>query len=114
MADTAPQPNTPPTEPVEQVSASATELFVTIRTSEEILFEGKAKSVSTSNPFGFFDILPKHKNFITNIEHKVTVYITASENKEFEVDSGILRIYNNNVDIFLGIHTIDIESLMLD
>lgn len=93
---------------------SKTEIFVTVRDTETIHFEGKAISLSTANPYGYFDILPRHKNFITNIEEKIIIHISPTEKKEIPVDSGILRVFNNNVEIFLGIHTIDIESIMVD
>jgi F0F1-type ATP synthase epsilon subunit len=92
---------------------SKTELTVTVRGAEGVVYEGKAELVSSSNPYGYFDILPRHKNFITNIEGKVIIK-NGAETKEFEVESGILKVDNNTVEIFLGIDTVDIEKQLKD
>jgi hypothetical protein len=112
----APQNEAPKTDSkeknVEKPELSKTEIFVTVRNAETVLFEGKAASITAMNAYGSFDILPRHKNFITNIESKITIHTSSTESKDIDVDSGILRIFDNTVDIFLGINTVDVATLI--
>lgn len=75
-------------------------LTVTIRTREKILFQGKATGVTSMNERGLFDVLSGHENFISVIKEKVTLH---DSNKEFSFTTGILRVEENNVSVYVGV-----------
>lgn len=77
-------------------------LYVEARTPEELFFKGEARSVSSINNTGPFDILPMHENFITIIKDKLLVLPVSEAKKEFPLDIGILKVYGNKVDVFIG------------
>lgn len=80
-------------------------VFVTIRNKERILFKDKAKAVSAFNDKGVFDILPEHENFISLIYEKVVIHTNMGKDEEFKMTNGILRVYKNNVYIYIGIES---------
>lgn len=70
---------------------------------KEISYQGKAKSISSKNQLGVFDVLPYHTNFITLIFDHLTI-ITPEERKiTYQFRRGVLEIRRNKVNIFLGI-----------
>lgn len=80
-------------------------LKVSVLKFEISLYEGEAYAVSSLNERGPFDVLPAHTNFITLVNKHIVIHETETEKKEFEVDSGIMKVINNTVTIFLGIGT---------
>lgn len=88
---------------------SRTEIKVVVRTADETVFDGAAISVSSLNDFGYFDVLPVHIDFITTIREKLTIQTIMGEIKEIPLDSGILRVYENNVDVFLGLKAVSLD-----
>lgn len=82
-------------------------ILVEIKNSEVILFSGDAKSLSSVNEKGPFDILPFHANFFSIIKEKITFVDDKNKTQEIKVaENGILRVMENKVIIFLGIQTI--------
>lgn len=79
------------------------QLAVTVLKFEVSLYEGTAIAISSINEKGPFDVLPTHANFITLVNKKLTIHETADKKREFEIDSGILKVINNKVTVFLGI-----------
>lgn len=77
-------------------------LTVHIKSLEETHFEGKALAISCTDEKGPFDVLPNHQNFIAIIQYNITVHM-ENEKKNFIIDSGILKVYENTVYVFLGI-----------
>ncbi len=82
-------------------------LSVKILNPNEILWEGKAYSISSKNASGPFDILPQHANFITLIKEKIPIIVrSASEGeKEFSFDSAVMQVHGNDVLIFTQIES---------
>jgi F0F1-type ATP synthase epsilon subunit len=78
-------------------------LFVTVQGREGRYFEGNAHSITSYNQKGKFDILPTHTNFITLIEKILQIRKRDGSLQEIPVDNGVLRVANNQVDIYLGI-----------
>lgn len=68
---------------------------------EEIKFEGYAKSVSSKNPEGKFDVLPEHENFVTLIIEGVVIVDEAGAKHEFKMARGLLEAEGNIVKIFV-------------
>jgi len=80
-----------------------TTISLSIRNRQGILFSGSVKAVSSYNDKGLFDILPKHENFISLIQQKIVIHKNDNQKQEIRIDNGLLRVYKNNVDIYVGI-----------
>lgn len=83
-------------------------LTITIHDADKIVFQGEADSISSINERGVFDILPFHSHFISIIKTSVTVNRKGQEKKEFAIDSGIMQVHDDTVDIFLGIDVVKV------
>lgn len=70
---------------------------------KEIHYSGKARSVTSFNRLGEFDILPGHSNFITLIFNSVSIITENGEKIGYQFKSGVLEVRKNVVNIFLGI-----------
>lgn len=79
-------------------------LTVTIRTREKILFQGKAKAVTSINERGLFDVLSEHENFISVVKEKVELH---TPDKTFSFTTGILRVEENQVRVYVGLTSED-------
>ena len=74
-----------------------------IMNTEKVLFEGKAKYVSSKNDTAKFDILPGHTNFISIIKEYVTLMTADDQKIDYKVDYGIIMCYENILKVYLGI-----------
>lgn len=70
--------------------------------TKEVFFEGKAKSVSSENQLGKFDILPEHENFISLIFNELVIITDKGERLSYKFKKGVLKVAQNRVKIFLG------------
>ncbi|MBI4079117.1 MAG: hypothetical protein HY429_02355 [Candidatus Levybacteria bacterium] len=80
-------------------------LIVNIKSPEEIFFQGEADAISSVNEAGNFDVLPLHTNFISLIQKTLVIYQQGQKLKEMQIEAGIIKVTNNNVNIFLGIES---------
>lgn len=80
----------------------AEELTVIARAPFEVYYEGPARSVSSRNRIGKFDILPGHADFFSMLEAGAVTIQTATDQVEIALDNGILTARNNKVMIFLN------------
>lgn len=80
-----------------------TPLKVLIMNSQSIMYDGEANSISSRNENGTFDILPFHINFISVIRDTITIFDTNGKKKEIPIDTGVIKVKENQVEIFLGI-----------
>lgn len=78
-------------------------LNISIRSRRKQYFEGSANSVTSYNERGEFDILPLHANLIGLIKNYVILNKGTAKEKKFVISTGIIRIENNGVEIFLDI-----------
>lgn len=78
------------------------ELFVSIVSADENVFDGKVYMLTSKNNDGEFDVLPLHTNFITLIEEKIILHKTSKEKKEIPITNGVLKVAENHVNIILG------------
>ncbi len=85
--------------------AAALEPHLTVRISKaaNIIWEGIAKSVSSKNSNGPFDILPYHTNFITFMEDSSVRVIADSIDHEFKFNQAVLYVQNNIVHVYTDI-----------
>ena len=74
-------------------------LSVKINSPQKIVWEGMAKSVSSTNSQGPFDILPQHANFVTIIENQPIKIVTEREKLEFKFH--LCFMYTHNDFVFL-------------
>lgn len=77
-------------------------LYVQVSSPEKTLFDGEAKSLSSFNDQGPFDILPQHENFISVIQQSLVVFDTSNKPQEFLLRNGVMRVSSNRVDVFIG------------
>lgn len=80
-------------------------LILAVRSREKTLFEGEVKAVTSYNDKGIFDILPYHTNFITLIKKSLIIHKIEGNSEELKVDSGVLKVSQNQVHVYLGILT---------
>ncbi|QQS44642.1 F0F1 ATP synthase subunit epsilon [Candidatus Roizmanbacteria bacterium] len=78
-------------------------LDVTIISPEEVLFEGKAQSVSCHNPKGSFDVLYEHTNFMSMIDKQITIIDPNGNTREFPIEQALIQVKNNEVTILVNI-----------
>ncbi len=78
-------------------------LAVSIKTRNKNLYEGAAESLTSANDAGEFDVLLEHVNFITLIKGKIVLDKGLKSEKTFEMDSGVLSVFRNKVDAYIGV-----------
>jgi F0F1-type ATP synthase epsilon subunit len=78
-------------------------LSVKINSPEKIIWEGKAKWVSSTNSSGNFDILPYHANFITYVENSPIKVKTEEKVESYTFSRAVIYNQNNNVSIYVNI-----------
>lgn len=78
-------------------------LQLLVKTRDETLFDGAVLSVTSVNKVGTFDILESHANFISLIQEKLVVREEGGGKKEFPVESGLVKISRDKIEIYLGI-----------
>jgi F0F1-type ATP synthase epsilon subunit len=77
---------------------------VRISKATEIIWEGKAYSLSAKNSEGTFDVLPMHANFITFLQNEpITIHTIEGEKKTFSFSSSVLNVHDNFVSVYTGI-----------
>lgn len=88
---------------VNETNKSITHLSVTVRDREGALFQGEVEAVSSFNEKGPFDVLPLHANFISLIRNSVMLKIPNFAPKEITLNSGVLKVKENKVEVYVGI-----------
>lgn len=79
-------------------------LHVILRDRDKVIINSDVQTISGVNEKGIFDILPLHSNFITLIEQHIILTRTDGTKEEVVVNNGILRVIENRVEIYLGVH----------
>lgn len=85
----------------EELKPPREKLLLYIRDPLSLIFKGIVDSVTTNNSKGAFDILGVHENFITIIKDKI-IYRNAEGVKELPITTGILKVEENIVHIFIN------------
>ena len=76
-------------------------LHVRIVSPQQVILDNYARSVSSKNSQGKFDILPQHANFITVIENQPIIISFPSKNPlTFKFPIAIIISTNNMVYIY--------------
>ena len=86
---------------------------LTIRDSQEIVFDGEVDRVSSYNEVGSFDVYPMHANFISILRKQIDLYSNHKKIKEIKIEQAIMKIKKDVMTIYLGIEalTLDEDSL---
>jgi F0F1-type ATP synthase epsilon subunit len=85
-------------------------LKVTIQTTEKIMFEGPAERLTSFNEMGKFDVYPMHANFISIIGQELVIYHDKQKVKEMQFEQAVLKVKQDQVDIFLGIEVLQLDK----
>lgn len=78
-------------------------LSVTVKGPSKQEFKGEAVSVTSLNKKGKFDVLPFHINFISLIKEYVIIIQKDKKKITFPLQSGIMKVYEDNVNILIGV-----------
>ena len=78
-------------------------ILLKIQTKEGVSFNDKVRAITSFNEKGIFDVLPQHENFISVIKDKIIIHTKDVKDKEMKIDNGVLKVYENEAHIFLGI-----------
>lgn len=74
-----------------------------IITPDEVVFEAKVKQLIAPGYFMDLAILPNHTPLYAQLKKgSIDVKLTTNESKSFPVESGIIRVKNNQVTIIIG------------
>jgi F0F1-type ATP synthase epsilon subunit len=82
---------------------------LTIRDTQNVIFEGEVDRISSFNEVGRFDIYPMHANFISIIRQEISLYQNKQLIKSLKIEQAVLKIKQDIANIFLGIETLLIE-----
>ena len=78
-------------------------LLVIVRDRNTLIFQGQVEAVSSFNDMGPFDVLPRHANLISLIKQAIILHLTDKTEKRIEVTSGVMKVRENNMEVYLGI-----------
>ncbi len=77
-------------------------LDVVVRSRKKTFFKGTTYSVTSLNDKGEFDILSQHANFISLVRKYIILNKTLPDEQKIAISSGVLRVKENNVQVFLN------------
>lgn len=69
----------------------------------KVYFEGKAHSVSAVNETGPFDVLPRHRNFLTMLLPCDLVVKTPYDTQTINIARGLMHVKADAVTVFLEV-----------
>lgn len=78
-------------------------LTVIVREKDKIVFNGSAKSITSTNEKGRFDILPLHTNFVSIIRETLELIKPDNSLHKIPIQRGILRIKENHIEVYIGL-----------
>ena len=81
----------------------APDLEIKVISPFEVIYNGKAQSISAKNKVGDFDILPDHANYITLLTKCEVVIQSEIDQRRYKLDKGVLKVENNKVVVFVNI-----------
>ena len=85
------------------MAATPQMLQVKIFSPYQLFYEGSAVSVSAKNKTGPFDVLFNHGNFFSLLLPGRIEVNTGFEKVPVEVDSGLIRVNDNQVVVFANV-----------
>lgn len=76
-------------------------LQIVIREPQETLFDGQAKSFSSVNETGAFDVLPSHAQFVATVGEYIKLVLPDGSEKSFDIEEGVLRVKGDVIEVYL-------------
>jgi len=83
---------------------------VTIRDTQNIIFDGEVDRISSFNEVGRFDVYPMHANFISILRQEINLFQNKQLVKNLKIEQAVLKVKQDIAHIFLGIETLFIEG----
>ncbi|OGM19316.1 hypothetical protein A2955_05070 [Candidatus Woesebacteria bacterium RIFCSPLOWO2_01_FULL_37_19] len=77
-----------------------------VRSREGVVYKGQVTSITSYNNKGMFDVLATHTNFISLIQKKLLIIDSENKKSEIEVNNALLRVKENNVEVYVGVEKI--------
>lgn len=84
-------------------------IFVKVRDTNKVLFEGEVDRITSYNEVGQFDIYPMHANFISILKKGLMLFKERQKLLDIKFDQAILKIKNDKVGIYVGIEELVVE-----
>jgi len=78
-------------------------VHVTVRSRQGLVFDGKVTAISSYNKIGLFDVLAKHANFVSMIKDRLILRKTDGKRLDISLETGVIMVQENNVQVFLGV-----------
>ncbi len=85
-------------------------LSLKVVSRDGIVFEGIIENLTSVNDKGKFDVLSHHANFISLIQDYLIIRTGEEEDQEIKIDSGVMKVVDNDVEVFLGVKERTIEQ----
>lgn len=83
---------------------STTKLTVKIYKAKEVVWEGYAVSVSSTNAQGPFDVLPMHQSFITLVQgHPIKIVTPQGTTVTHQFPVSVIHVTKNTVTVYADI-----------
>jgi len=76
---------------------------VLVQDRSGIQYQGDVKAITSHNPAGTFDVLPRHINFITVVRDKLVLHQANGSKMELNIDNGVMRVCEDKVEIYLEV-----------
>jgi F0F1-type ATP synthase epsilon subunit len=88
----------------DSIKKEAGAMHVKVYSPFHVYFDGEAVSISADNDTGSFDILGKHKNFLTLLRPgDVTVRTGRGDDEKIPITNGIMHVKADEVIVFLDV-----------
>jgi len=68
---------------------------------KQLVFSGYARSFSSSDEKGRYDILPGHENFVTVARGSAVIFDESGKRLEFTLGSAVVEVSENIVKVFV-------------
>ncbi len=78
---------------------------------EGVIFDEEVISITSYNDLGKFDVLGLHANFISLVNKGLTISDLKSKQKEIKFDNALLKVRENNVEVYVGIEGMSPSNL---
>lgn len=79
------------------------QLHVKVWSPFRVFYDAEASSVSGVNGTGAFDVLPRHRNFITLLQPSDLILQTKDGETRIKISGGVMRVHQDTVTVFLEV-----------
>ncbi len=89
---------------------STTEFLLRVLSEEGEIWNKPVLAIQTGNAEGPLSILSGHANFISIITDDVQIFMLGEKTHSFPVETGIIRMRDNELELFLGVEVLDVQQ----